>query len=120
MVKTKEAENSENEVSSSKDSVTKKEIFGWAMFDFSNSGFTTVVITAIYGGIFTEYIVGSNSNLKDTYWSFSIILATLLALFLSPLWFPVEEISDPSQALPSRRWFLKFVLSLGAQGTPFD
>ena len=85
MVKTKEADNFENEVSSSKDSVTKKEIFGWAMFDFSNSGFTTVVITAIYGGFFTEYIVGSNSNLKDTYWSFSIILATLLALFLSPL-----------------------------------
>ncbi|MBG08207.1 MAG: hypothetical protein CME68_05575 [Halobacteriovoraceae bacterium] len=69
----------------SEKNVSKREIFGWAMFDFSNSGYTTVVITAIYGGIFTEYIVGSESNLKDTYWSFSIILATLMALVLSPL-----------------------------------
>ncbi|MEC8624218.1 MAG: MFS transporter [Bdellovibrionota bacterium] len=69
----------------SENKVSRKEIFGWAMFDFSNSGFTTVVITAIYGGIFTEYIVGSESKFKDTYWSFSIILATLIALVLSPL-----------------------------------
>ena len=69
----------------SEEKVSRKEIFGWAMFDFSNSGYTTVVITAIYSGIFTEYIVGAESNLKDTYWAFSIILATLIALVLSPL-----------------------------------
>tara|TARA_B100000029_G_C17600326_1_gene965534 strand:- start:3608 stop:4915 length:1308 start_codon:yes stop_codon:yes gene_type:complete len=65
--------------------VTKKEIFGWSMFDFSNSGYTTVVTTAIYAGFFTEYIVGKDSALRDTYWSISILLATFVALFLSPL-----------------------------------
>ena len=65
--------------------VTKKEIFGWSMFDFSNSGYTTVVPTAIYAGFFTEFIVGKDSALRDTYWSVSILLATFIALFLSPL-----------------------------------
>ena len=73
------------EETNGKGPVKKSEIFGWAMFDFSNSGYTTVVLTAIYGGFFTEYIVGESSQLKDTLWAYSIVLATLLALFLSPL-----------------------------------
>lgn len=35
--------------------VRKREVFGWAMYDFANSGYTTVVITAV----FAAYFVGS-------------------------------------------------------------
>ena len=35
--------------------VRKREVFGWAMYDFANSGFTTVVITAV----FSAYFVGA-------------------------------------------------------------
>ena len=35
--------------------VAKREVFGWAMYDFANSGFTTVVITAV----FSAYFVGA-------------------------------------------------------------
>ena len=35
--------------------VRKREVFGWAMFDFANSGYTTVVLTAV----FAAYFVGS-------------------------------------------------------------
>lgn len=30
--------------------VRKREVFGWAMYDFANSGYTTVVLTAVFGG----------------------------------------------------------------------
>lgn len=35
--------------------VRKREVFGWAMFDFANSGYTTVVLTAV----FAAYFVGA-------------------------------------------------------------
>jgi len=28
--------------------VRKREVFGWAMYDFANSGYTTVVLTAVF------------------------------------------------------------------------
>ena len=31
--------------------VTKREIFGWAMFDFANSSYTTVIVTVAYDQI---------------------------------------------------------------------
>ena len=38
--------------------VKRKEVFGWAMYDFANSGYTTVVITAV----FAAYFVGAVAN----------------------------------------------------------
>lgn len=32
--------------------VHKREVFGWAMYDFANSGYTTVVITAVFAAYF--------------------------------------------------------------------
>ncbi len=32
--------------------VKKREVFGWAMYDFANSGYTTVVLTAVYAAYF--------------------------------------------------------------------
>lgn len=65
--------------------VEKREIFGWAMFDFANSSYTTVVITVVYSGFFVGYIVPPGSAIRDSYWSIAIILSTVLALVLSPL-----------------------------------
>ena len=28
--------------------VAPREVFGWAMYDFANSGYTTVVLTAVF------------------------------------------------------------------------
>jgi len=38
--------------------VKRREVFGWAMYDFANSGYTTVVITAV----FAAYFVGAVAN----------------------------------------------------------
>lgn len=64
--------------------VRKREIFGWAMYDFANSSYTTVVISVIYSSFFVDYIVPAGSDARDTYWSVAIIASTVLALLLSP------------------------------------
>lgn len=65
--------------------VRKREILGWALYDFANSSYTTVVITAFYSSFFVAHIVPSDSKNPNSYWSLAIILGTLVALFLSPL-----------------------------------
>ena len=32
--------------------VRRREVFGWAMYDFANSGYTTVVLTAVFAAYF--------------------------------------------------------------------
>jgi UMF1 family MFS transporter len=73
--------------------VTRREIFGWAMFDFANSSYTTVVITVVYGTFFVGYIVPAGSSTRDSYWSLAIILGTLVALVLSPLAGAISDLS---------------------------
>ncbi len=55
------------------------------MFDFANSSYTTVVITAVYSAFFVGYIVPKDSVVRDSYWSIAILLSMVVALVLSPL-----------------------------------
>jgi MFS transporter, UMF1 family len=59
--------------------VRKREVFGWAMYDFANSGYTTVVITAV----FAAYFVGGIA--KGAQWA---TFAWTLALSISA-WGPM-------------------------------
>ena len=65
--------------------VKKREVFGWAMYDFANSGYTTVVITAV----FAAYFVGGIA--KGAVWatfawtaalsiSYAIVMLTMPSL----------------------------------------
>ena len=38
--------------------VRKREVFGWAMYDFANSGYTTVVLTAVFAAYFVGSVAG--------------------------------------------------------------
>lgn len=40
------------------DGVRKREVFGWAMYDFANSGYTTVVLTAVFNAYFVAGVAG--------------------------------------------------------------
>lgn len=71
--------------SGSNKKVGKGEIFSWAMFDFANSSYTTVIITAVFSAFFIEHIVPKESTARDSYWSYAIAASTLVALILSPL-----------------------------------
>ncbi|MCA9539318.1 MAG: MFS transporter [Myxococcales bacterium] len=64
--------------------VRKREIFGWAMYDFANSSYTTVVISVVYSAFFVAHIVPAESTARDTYWSVAMIASTVVAILLSP------------------------------------
>lgn len=64
--------------------VKAREIFGWSMYDFANSSYATVIITAVYGNFFTEFIVPASSTTKNSYWSAAIFISNMIALILAP------------------------------------
>jgi UMF1 family MFS transporter len=61
------------------------EVLGWAMFDFANSSYTTVVITAVYSSFFISTIVPADWAMRDSLWAIGIIISTAFALLLAPL-----------------------------------
>lgn len=64
-----------------------KEIFGWAMFDFANSSYTTVIITVVFCVIFPKIIVGDapEFRLGNLLWSVSLSISYLIVLMSAPL-----------------------------------
>jgi len=66
---------------------SRKEIFGWAMFDFANQAYTTLIITVIFGVVFTRVIVGDSPQFKlgNLLWSMSLCISYALVVLLAPV-----------------------------------
>lgn len=66
---------------------SKRELFGWAMFDFANSSYTTVIITVVFCIIFPKIIVGDGPEyrLGNLLWSTSLSISYLVVLLTAPL-----------------------------------
>jgi UMF1 family MFS transporter len=64
-----------------------KEIFGWAMFDFANSSYTTVIITVVYSVLFPNVIVGDGPEYKMglLYWSIALCVSYGLVVITAPV-----------------------------------
>lgn len=63
--------------------VQRKEVFGWAMYDFANSGYTTVVVTAV----FAAYFVGAVADKADwaaLAWTSALSLSYAIVMFTMP------------------------------------
>jgi len=63
--------------------VKKREVFGWAMYDFANSGYTTVVLTAVYNAYFVS-VIAAGSSWATLLWTSLIALSSLLVMLLMP------------------------------------
>jgi len=66
----------------------KREIFGWAMFDFANQAYTLLIITVIFGDLFTRVIVGDRGDdyrLGNLLWSLALSSSYLMVVFAAPL-----------------------------------
>ena len=64
--------------------VSKREVWSWAMFDFANSGYTTVVITAIFNAYFVG-IVTNNEDWGTFAWTASLGVSYALIIVAAPL-----------------------------------
>ena len=63
--------------------VRRREIFGWAMFDFANSSYTTLIITVAFAVYFRKIVAGGAN--ADFLWSLGITITNILVMVLSPL-----------------------------------
>ena len=64
--------------------VQKKEIWSWAMYDFANSGYTTVVITAIFNAYFVSAISGG-AEWGTLLWTTIIAISYAAVMVLGPI-----------------------------------
>lgn len=63
--------------------VRKREVFGWAMYDFANSGYTTVVLTAVFGAYFVG-VVANGAAWATLAWTATISAASLIVMLTMP------------------------------------
>jgi MFS transporter, UMF1 family len=65
----------------------RKEVFGWAMFDFANSSYTTVIITVVYAVVFPKVIVGDAPEFRrgNLLWSVALAATYLLVVVTAPI-----------------------------------
>lgn len=70
---------------------SSKEIFGWAMFDFANQAYTLLIITVIFGDVFTRLIVGESGPNSGDYrlgnflWSLALSISYLMVVISNPI-----------------------------------
>ena len=67
-----------------KKDVAVREVWAWAAFDFANSGYTTVVLTAVFNAYFVGVICG-NASWATLMWTSVIAVSNILAIVCMPL-----------------------------------
>ena len=65
------------------DGVRKREVFGWAMYDFANSGYTTVVLTAVFNTYFVG-VVAQGAEWATLAWTLVIAASSLIVMVTMP------------------------------------
>jgi UMF1 family MFS transporter len=64
--------------------VRKREVFGWAMYDFANSGYTTVVLTAVFNAYFVGVVAGG-AAWGTLAWTLALGLSNALVMISMPI-----------------------------------
>ncbi|MDM7949837.1 MFS transporter [Hydrogenophaga sp.] len=63
--------------------VRKREVFGWAMYDFANSGYTTVVLTAVFAAYFVGAVAGG-AAWATFVWTLALSVSHALVMLTMP------------------------------------
>lgn len=63
--------------------VRRREVFGWAMYDFANSGYTTVVITAVFAAYFVGGIA-QKAEWATFAWTLALSISYAIVMFTMP------------------------------------
>lgn len=64
--------------------VRKREVLGWAMYDFANSSYTTVVITAVFSAYFVGSVAGGEAW-ATLAWTVALSLSYALVMLTMPV-----------------------------------
>lgn len=64
--------------------VTRREVLAWACYDFANSGYTTVVLTAVFSAYFVATVAADAAH-PTTIWTWALAVSNLLVMLAMPL-----------------------------------
>src|ERR1700712_2847730 len=64
--------------------VRPREVVAWALYDFANSGYTTVVLTAVFNAYFVSVIAG-NAPWATFAWTAALSVSYALVMVGGPL-----------------------------------
>src|SRR5512139_2096994 len=95
--------------------VRKREIFGWAMYDFANSSFATTILAVIFNQYFAAVVAGGEKGVEilgirlhgASFFTFTVSLSMALSALFSPLLGAVADTSG------SKKKFLIGFCSVG-------
>ena len=63
--------------------VRSREVFAWAMYDFANSGYTTVVLTAVFAAYFVG-VVADSAPWATFVWTLALSISHAIVMFTMP------------------------------------
>jgi len=89
-----------------------REIFGWAMFDFANSSYTTVIVTVVFSVIFPRLVVGDGPDyrLGNLLWSVALSVSYGLVVLTAPVLGAIMDF----RAAKKRFLFGSYVITVAA------
>ncbi len=69
-----------------------KKIFGWIMYDFANSSFTTIIVTVVFSVYFKNVIVNAG-ELGTALWGRAVSISMLLVAISAPIFGAIADFS---------------------------
>ena len=64
--------------------VARREVAAWAMYDFANSGYTTVVLTAVFNAYFVS-VVAANAPWATFAWTVALSISYAMVMLAGPI-----------------------------------
>src|SRR4030095_4397843 len=90
--------------------VAKRELFAWAMYDFANSGYTTVVLTAVFNAYFVS-VVAQNATWAPFAWTAGLSISYALVMVAGPV------LGAWADAHARKKWLLAMTTAVCVLGT---
>lgn len=63
----------------------RRRVLAWCLFDFANSSYSAVIVTAVFSVYFAERIVGNAAGLGDLWWGRVISLSMVAVVLTAPV-----------------------------------
>ena len=81
-----------HDASHRRDRVPRKEILGWCIYDVADSGFTTVIVTALFPLYFGTIVVGNPAR-ADFLWGLAASVSEAVVAILAPILGAIADFS---------------------------
>lgn len=86
---------------------TRREIFGFMMFDFANSSYTTIIITAVFNAYFVSVVV-NQANKGELLWAITLSISYFLVMIFGPVLGAIADYSSTKK----RFLFISYLLCI--------